>query len=367
MKKFFVALFIGAASAQPVLAEEITLHCHGVSDMTIYNPHGNGGTAGGQDPQDWTIKTDGQSVWIGPDGSMVQATDVELNSSGLSFCAVKAGHHCDVVEQIGTNDIPITSMISHMSISGGTLHYAQNINDVNASMKTGVDIEGRGTCDPEGVAALQRLAQGEGTRNAPNAAENEAPAAPARNDTGDQRNSATSDVTGSGADQPRDTQNRAADAGAQSGSAEASTSPDRSENADQESFAALNARREQEEQARQAAEEEEHRANVAAERQRVEEGRRRAEEQAASSSASNQNAGGAIILDIYRPNTPVEAPPPSAPAPAPPSVASTTEYKPNFDPNFWFSDHGHCVPSANIRCDSNGIAHVTHSAHATPQ
>jgi hypothetical protein len=163
MKAIYSLVAACAAIAQPALAQEVVIHCNTTSDMKIYNPHGSGGIAGGPTPHTMTVRTDGRSASVTGPGGTVQVRDVELTSSGLSYCGAQAGAQCGGTETLQKSDGTYTRRVGRTSIStGGEFRWDFSVFNNSASMKTGVTIEETGTCDADGIAGLRQLAENGG-------------------------------------------------------------------------------------------------------------------------------------------------------------------------------------------------------------
>ena len=160
MKAFFSLLAASAVIAQPAIAQEITIRCNTISDMKIYNPHGRGGIIGGPTDHTWTVRTDGRTASVSGGKGSVEAKEVELNSSGLSWCGADQGVPCGTTETLNKSDGRYNRRVARTSIStGGEFRWDMSVFNSSASMKTGVTVEEYGECDGAGIADLRRLAE----------------------------------------------------------------------------------------------------------------------------------------------------------------------------------------------------------------
>jgi hypothetical protein len=176
-----------AAIAQPALAQEVTISCSNVSDMKVYNPHGSGGIIGGPTNKTRTVRTDGRNAWvIDPSLGALPLREVQVNSSGLSFCGSDAPIPCDVTETLQKSDGTYHRQVTRTVIStSGEYRWGMSVFNASASMKTGVTIDETGTCDAAGIAGLRSLAGGGGgTPDSSNASTNEPARAGGSSNTG---------------------------------------------------------------------------------------------------------------------------------------------------------------------------------------
>lgn len=149
--------------AQPAVAQEIVIECTGQSKMTIYNPHGNGGEIGDVNPRRWTVRTNGQSGTVTYHGEKTETleTEMELTSSGLSFCNRTDGFPCDQVQKKpGSRGGTTSNKISRTTIDDRGYRRTWAIMEDNVSPVTGVMFEDTGQCDQAGLAALRQFAEG---------------------------------------------------------------------------------------------------------------------------------------------------------------------------------------------------------------
>jgi hypothetical protein len=168
LKKNVINLMAAATIFQPAMASEVVVRCEGTSTMTIYNPHGDGGSIGGPTDKTWVIKlTDGKKVSIdfeSEEGSEAwETSNIQLGVTGLSYCTSDEKiYQCGVAAfERGPDGFMRKILVSPTTISPGGEYYKYFSNmTTDAAMRTGLEIVDSGQCDRLGMAALMRVASG---------------------------------------------------------------------------------------------------------------------------------------------------------------------------------------------------------------